>query len=127
MDSAREQRMEGGWQRMKGRLKEAWGSLTDDDLDKLEGKREQLEGLIAQRTGETRENIRRELARLSSGTEYRYWRAEILASTAPRSGLQAGAFSLRARSCWMLRGRPLHVHYSKRGAGLPGMGRPKCR
>lgn len=72
MDSPREQQMEGGWKRMKGRLKEAWGSLTDDDLDRLEGKRDQLEGLIEQRTGESREAIRRRLDSISTESKYRF-------------------------------------------------------
>lgn len=72
MDNPREQQLEGSWKRMKGRLKEAWGSLSDDDLDKMEGKRDQLEGLIEQRTGESRENIQRELDRLSKESKYRF-------------------------------------------------------
>ena len=72
MDNPREQQMEGSWKRMKGRLKEAWGTLTDDDLDKMEGKRDQLEGLIEQRTGDKRASIKRELDRLSRETKYKF-------------------------------------------------------
>ena len=72
MDNPREQQMEGSWKRFKGRLKEAWGSLTDDELDRLEGRRDQLEGLIEQRTGEARENVRKEIDRLTEETQYRF-------------------------------------------------------
>ena len=72
MDSPREQQMEGGWKRFKGRLKEAWGTLTDDEIDRMEGKRDQLEGLIEQKTGESRANIRRELDRLSTESKYKF-------------------------------------------------------
>ena len=72
MDSPREQQMEGGWKRFKGRLKEAWGTLTDDELDRLEGKRDQLEGLIEQRTGEKREQVRKEIDRFTEETKYRF-------------------------------------------------------
>ena len=48
---------EGKWDQVKGRVKEAWGSLTDDDLDRTEGKREQLVGTIKEKTGETVEAI----------------------------------------------------------------------
>ena len=35
-------RVEGNWKQLKGKIKEQWGNLTDDDLDKIAGKREQL-------------------------------------------------------------------------------------
>jgi uncharacterized protein YjbJ (UPF0337 family) len=39
-------RVEGNWKDMKGKIKEKWGKLTDDDLTVINGKREQLEGRI---------------------------------------------------------------------------------
>lgn len=72
MDSPREQQMEGGWKRFKGRIKEAWGTLSDDEIDRMEGKRDQLEGLIEQKTGESRANIRREIDRLSTESKYKF-------------------------------------------------------
>ena len=42
-------RIEGDWKNLKGKIKEYWGYLTDDDLDKIAGKREQLEGKIQER------------------------------------------------------------------------------
>jgi uncharacterized protein YjbJ (UPF0337 family) len=44
-------RVEGNWKDMKGKIKEKWGKLTDDDLTVINGKREQLEGRIQQRYG----------------------------------------------------------------------------
>jgi uncharacterized protein YjbJ (UPF0337 family) len=35
-------RIEGNWKQFKGKVKAHWGHLTDDDLDKITGKREQL-------------------------------------------------------------------------------------
>lgn len=72
MDSPREQQMEGSWKRFKGRLKEAWGSLTDDELDRLQGRRDQLEGLIEERTGDSRQKIRKELDRISTESKYKF-------------------------------------------------------
>lgn len=72
MDSPREQQSEGNWKQLRGRLKEAWGSLTDDDLDRYKGRRDQLEGQIQARTGETRESIRETLDRLSREARYRW-------------------------------------------------------
>ena len=39
-------RVEGNWKQLKGKVKEQWGKLTDDDLDQIAGRREQLEGKI---------------------------------------------------------------------------------
>ena len=36
--------VEGNWKEMKGKVKEQWGKLTDDDLDVIAGKQDQLEG-----------------------------------------------------------------------------------
>jgi uncharacterized protein YjbJ (UPF0337 family) len=41
----------GGWHQLKGKVKEQWGKLTDDDLTQLEGHAEQLAGKIQQRYG----------------------------------------------------------------------------
>ena len=43
-------RVEGNWKQFKGNVKEKWGKLTDDDIDVIEGKREQLEGKISSAT-----------------------------------------------------------------------------
>ena len=72
MDSPREQKMQGSWKQFKGRIKEAWGSLSDDELDRMEGRRDQLEGLIEQKTGESRQNIRKEIERLSTEAKYKF-------------------------------------------------------
>lgn len=48
-------------QQAKGRLKSAWGALTDDDIDQAEGDRERLVGVIKERTGEAEDVIRRRL------------------------------------------------------------------
>lgn len=38
--------IEGNWKQFKGKAKEQWGKLTDDQLDTINGKREQLAGRI---------------------------------------------------------------------------------
>ncbi len=48
-------RIEGKWKEMRGKIKEQWGKLTDDELDQAEGKWEQLSGLVQQRYGKARE------------------------------------------------------------------------
>lgn len=44
-------RIEGNWKQFKGKVKEQWGKLTDDDLDVIAGKRDQLLGRIQERHG----------------------------------------------------------------------------
>jgi uncharacterized protein YjbJ (UPF0337 family) len=43
--------IEGKWKQMKGRLREKWGNLTDDDLEMIAGKRDQLIGRLQVRYG----------------------------------------------------------------------------
>ena len=47
--------IQGKWKQYAGRAKEKWGDLTDDDLDRVEGKRDQLVGLVQERYGVARE------------------------------------------------------------------------
>jgi uncharacterized protein YjbJ (UPF0337 family) len=52
---------QGRWNQLKGKVKQTWGQLTDDDLDIMEGNYDELIGRIEERTGETREEIERKL------------------------------------------------------------------
>jgi uncharacterized protein YjbJ (UPF0337 family) len=58
MDDAAKTKWEGRWDQLKGKAKQAWGSLTDDDLDVAEGEYDQMVGRIKERTGETEQAIR---------------------------------------------------------------------
>jgi uncharacterized protein YjbJ (UPF0337 family) len=49
--------MKGNWNTIKGRLKQQWADLTDDDLKYVEGQEQELIGRIQKRTGESREVI----------------------------------------------------------------------
>lgn len=53
--------IEGDWQRLKGHVKEKWGQLTDDEIDKINGHREQLEGKIQERYGIARDKAKKEV------------------------------------------------------------------
>jgi uncharacterized protein YjbJ (UPF0337 family) len=44
-------RVEGNWKEVKGKVKEKWAKLTDDDLTAINGHRDQLEGRLQQRYG----------------------------------------------------------------------------
>lgn len=43
--------LEGKWHELKGQVKQQWGKLTDDDLTQLNGKTEELAGVLQQRYG----------------------------------------------------------------------------
>lgn len=53
--------MKGNWNETKGRLKQRYANLVDDDLVYTEGKEDELLGRIQKRTGATREEIERVL------------------------------------------------------------------
>jgi uncharacterized protein YjbJ (UPF0337 family) len=47
--------IEGNWKQFKGHVKEKWGKLTDDNLDTIAGKRDQLTGRIQETYGVTKD------------------------------------------------------------------------
>jgi uncharacterized protein YjbJ (UPF0337 family) len=53
--------IKGDWNIAKGKLKQKWAKLTDDDLQYVEGKQEELVGRIQKRTGEAREAVEKAL------------------------------------------------------------------
>ena len=54
-------RVEGNWKQMKGKVNEQWGKLTDDDLDVIAGKQDQLEGRLQQRYGYAKDQAQKEV------------------------------------------------------------------
>lgn len=54
----------GSWNEVKGKLKQKYGKLTDDDLTFAEGKEDELIGRIQQKIGKSRDEIRAELQKL---------------------------------------------------------------
>lgn len=59
--------IKGKWKQIKGRAKQQWGKLTDDDLDVAEGTRDYLIGRIQERTGKARDDVEREVRSFESG------------------------------------------------------------
>ncbi|TCP43068.1 CsbD family protein [Rhodovulum marinum] len=53
--------LKGNWKQIKGRVREAWGVLTDDELEQINGDREQLVGKVQEKYGKTREAAEREV------------------------------------------------------------------
>ena len=62
--------IEGKWKQFAGKAKEAWGELSEDDIDKIDGQRDQLEGRIQEAYGkskaEAREEVNSWLSRVSN-------------------------------------------------------------
>ena len=53
-------RVEGNWKQLKGKLQEKWGNLTNDDMDVLEGRRENLSGKLQERYGLAKEEAEKQ-------------------------------------------------------------------
>ncbi len=58
--------IKGEWNVVKGKLKQKWAKLTDDDLQYVEGKNDELIGRIQKRTGETREAVEKAVKEATS-------------------------------------------------------------
>jgi uncharacterized protein YjbJ (UPF0337 family) len=54
-------RVEGNWKQFEGKIRQQWGRLTDNDLEKAAGRRERLEGLIQERYGIAKDEARKQV------------------------------------------------------------------
>jgi uncharacterized protein YjbJ (UPF0337 family) len=52
---------EGKWKQLQGHVKEGWGKLTDDDLERVDGKFDQFVGLIQEKYGYTKQQAEKEI------------------------------------------------------------------
>lgn len=59
--------LKGQWTQVKGKVKETWGKLTDDDLQAIDGKFEQLVGRLQSRYGYSKEQAEKEAQTFESG------------------------------------------------------------
>jgi len=51
----------GKWKQFKGQVKQKWGKLTDDDLDTMAGKRDEIAGKLQERYGYAKEQAEKEI------------------------------------------------------------------
>jgi uncharacterized protein YjbJ (UPF0337 family) len=51
----------GNWKSFKGKVKEQWGKLTDGDLTRIEGRRDELLGIVQQRYGVAKDEAERQI------------------------------------------------------------------
>jgi uncharacterized protein YjbJ (UPF0337 family) len=54
-------RVEGNWKQLRGRAKQQWGKLTDDDLTMAAGRREELAGKVQERYGLAKEAAQKQV------------------------------------------------------------------
>jgi uncharacterized protein YjbJ (UPF0337 family) len=62
------QEVRGQWDQLRGKIKQKWGQLTDDDLQIIGGNVDELVGRIQQRTGVAREQVERFIGDLAAST-----------------------------------------------------------
>jgi len=74
-------RIEGNWKQMKGKAKVQWGKLTDDQLDVIAGKREQLVGQVQENYGIAKDEAEKQVDRFA-GT----FKEEDFKETSRRAG-----------------------------------------
>ena len=53
--------MKGDWKQIKGQIREKWGQFTDDELDKVQGRREQFEGLLQKKLGIAKDEVKKQV------------------------------------------------------------------
>ena len=59
-----ELQLKGNWNEVKGKLKQKYGDLTDDDLTYSEGKTDELLGKLQKKTGKSKEELKTEIENL---------------------------------------------------------------
>lgn len=68
--------IKGDWKQFKGKVKTQWGKLTDDDLDVIAGKREELAGKIQSTYGLSRENAEKQIKEFEENADETLERAK---------------------------------------------------
>ena len=70
-------RVEGNWKQFKGKVRERWGKLTDDDLDVIGGNRQQLVGKIQERYGIAQDRAEEQLRTFEKEREHEFDEVEV--------------------------------------------------
>lgn len=53
--------LKGNWEQIKGQVRQKWGELTNDDVDRIAGRKQELVGMIQERYGRTQEEVEQEI------------------------------------------------------------------
>ena len=67
-----ENTIRGNWKQFKGKVKEQWGKLTDDDVDVIDGKREQLVGKIQERMGLAQDEAEKQVSNWEEKNKFKW-------------------------------------------------------
>ncbi|MFT4195339.1 CsbD family protein [Ottowia sp.] len=62
----------GNWKQFKGKVKEAWGKLTEDDLDVIDGRREQMVGKMQERYGVAKDEAEKQIKDWEARNNFRW-------------------------------------------------------
>jgi uncharacterized protein YjbJ (UPF0337 family) len=60
----------GKWKELKGRVKEKWGNLTDDDVTRVEGNTEKLVGILQEKYGYSKDKAQEEYNKFMDDHKY---------------------------------------------------------
>lgn len=63
--------IQGNWKRIKGEVQSTWGKLSDDEVDRAAGDREQLAGLVQERYGVARDEAERQIDQFADSLKAR--------------------------------------------------------
>jgi uncharacterized protein YjbJ (UPF0337 family) len=66
-------RIEGNWKQLKGRIREHWGRLTDDELDKIAGRRERLAGCLQNSYGIAKDEAEKQIQDFEAQCHRNQW------------------------------------------------------
>jgi uncharacterized protein YjbJ (UPF0337 family) len=123
-----QEKMMGNWNQLKGKVKQKWGQLTDDELNEVEGNIDQLVGLVQQKTGEARQQIERTISKFSDDAGGAFTQATETARQymdQATEGIRGAADQIRERGMdgyeeaqRMVRQRPAESVAVAFGAGL---------
>lgn len=116
--------LQGRWNQVRGKLREKWGQLTDDDLARFDGNVEQLVGHIQRKTGAARQNVERFLEELTSdgasalqrAEDYAHQAAEHVRDTGQR--MREGVEQGYARAEGMVQAKPAQSVAMAFGCGV---------
>jgi uncharacterized protein YjbJ (UPF0337 family) len=116
--------LQGSWNEIRGKLREKWGQLTDDDVARFDGNVDQLVGRIQRKTGEARQNVEHFLEELAANGSSYMQKAQAYATDAAehvkettqrvRQGVEEGY----ARAEGMVQSRPAESVLMAFGCGL---------
>ncbi len=66
-------RVEGRWKLLKGKVREQWGKLTDDDLDQIAGRRDLLAGRLQHTYGLAQDEVEKQIKDFEKKAEHNKW------------------------------------------------------